>query len=161
MPTSRRSSTTSSRRTASTASEFASFLESLEPAILGSSGRQRVPAQLFRTAESIRAAFLRAYVEGEGHVSTTERELTVASTSRELLEDVRTLLLSLGIRGHLEEKRGGSFRLRISGGDFQRYVDRIGFVTERKKQAAAVHDGTVANTNTDVIPDVGPTLRTI
>ncbi len=142
-------------------SEFASFLASLEPRLLEGSAEQRVPETIFETTESIRVAFLKAYIEGEGHVSAKEREISVASVSPELLEDIRSLLLTLGIRAHFESKAGGSYRLRISGTDFDRYVRAVGFVSERKTNASGTFESTPQNTNTDVIPDVGDTLQRI
>jgi replicative DNA helicase Mcm len=144
-----------------TASEFVSFLANLEPALLEGSAAQRVPDAIQTADREIQAAFLRAYVDGEGHVSTTERELAVASMSRELLEDVRSLLLSFGIQGSLGGRENGSYRLRISGEDFGRYTTQVGFVTERKADAAAAFDGVSGNTNTDVVPGVGSLLRSV
>jgi replicative DNA helicase Mcm len=142
-------------------SEFASFLNELEPRLLESSAEQRVPEPIFEATEPIRTAFLKAYIEGEGHVSPKEREITVASVSEDLLEDVRSLLLSVGIRSHLEAKDERSYRLRISGTDFKRYANRVGFVSERKTAATEAFDGTPTNTNTDVIPIEGDALRRI
>jgi replicative DNA helicase Mcm len=140
-------------------SELVSFLRNLEPALLENSASQRVPDPIMGASERTKRAFLRAYVEGEAHVSATQREITVASMSRELLEQVRTLLLTFGITSQLHERTNGSFRLRISGQQFGAYVDRIGFVTDRKSIAAEEFDGTEGNTNRDVVPAVGPTLR--
>ncbi|WP_181687052.1 LAGLIDADG family homing endonuclease [Halorhabdus salina] len=142
-------------------SEFVSFLESIEPAILENSAQQRVPEGIKRASDSIRRAFLRAYVEGEGHVAASERELTVASMSKALLEDVRGLLTSLGIDASIHERVNGSYRLRISGADFGRYISEVGFVTDRKQLAAESYDGTVGNTNRDVVPVSGETLREV
>ncbi|WP_135665068.1 LAGLIDADG family homing endonuclease [Halorhabdus rudnickae] len=142
-------------------SEFVSFLESIEPAILEKSGQQRVPEGITRASDPIRRAFLRAYVEGEGHVATSERELTVASMSEVLLEDVRALLTTFGIDASIHERHNGSYRLRISGDDFGCYVSEIGFVTDRKQLAAASYEETAGNTNRDVVPISGDTLREV
>jgi len=142
-------------------SEFVSFLESIEPAILESSAQQRVPDGIKRASDPIRRAFLRAYVEGEGHVAASERELTVASMSEALLEDVRGLLTSFGIDASIHERVNGSYRLRISGDDFGHYVAEVGFVTDRKQLAAESYEGTTGNTNRDVVPISGDTLREV
>ncbi|WP_251342189.1 LAGLIDADG family homing endonuclease [Haloplanus halophilus] len=141
--------------------EFVDFLREIEPAILKRSADQRVPDCLFRASPSIKQAFLKAYVEGEGHVSRKEREITVASMSRELLEGVRSLLLGLGIEASLGGRQNGSYRLRISGTDFVSYVEEIGFVTERKTVASTAFADVSENTNTDIIPDVSVPLRRI
>ncbi|MFW6384178.1 MAG: LAGLIDADG family homing endonuclease [Halodesulfurarchaeum sp.] len=142
-------------------SEFATFLKSIEANLLRSSAAQRVPEQIFRASDPIRIAFLKAFIEGEGHVSSKEREISVASVSAELLEDVRSLLVSLGIRAHFEERAGGSYRLRISGSDFDRYTSKIGFVSDRKQASSAAYSDIEANTNTDVIPNVGQELKRV
>ncbi|QGN07900.1 helix-turn-helix domain-containing protein [Halorhabdus sp. CBA1104] len=142
-------------------SEFVSFLESIEPAILENSAQQRVPEEIKRASDPIRRAFLRAYVEGEGHVAASERELTVASMSEALLEDVRGLLTSFGIDASIHERVNGSYRLRISGDDFGDYISEVGFVTDRKQLAAESYEGTTGNTNRDVVPISGDTLREV
>jgi len=141
--------------------EFVSFLERLEPAILDRSAGQRVPDQLMRSSQSVKSEFLKALIEGEGHVSEKEREITVASMSRELLEGVRSLLLALGIQGQLTQRQNGSYRLRISGTDFAKYVNSVGFVTERKSKASKAFGEIPENTNTDVIPGISDELREI
>ena len=141
--------------------ELARFFEALEPNMLERSAHQRVPDIVRRARPQRKAEFLRAYVDGECTVSPKEREIVVASMSEELLEDVRSLLLSFGIQSQLHPRHNDSYRLRISGADFERYVDRIGFVTERKAVSAAEFDDVEANTNTDVVPNVGGMLRDI
>ncbi|MFB6122087.1 MAG: LAGLIDADG family homing endonuclease [Haloferacaceae archaeon] len=149
------------RRVRCSASEFVSFLEEIEPAILDRSAEQRVPDAIARASADIKRAFLKAYVDCEGTVSRTQREIAVASTSRELLTGVRSLLTSLGIDSQLQERNGGSYRLRLSGADFAEYVDTVGFVTERKSLAADAHADVPTNTNTDVVPNVGDELRRV
>ncbi|CCQ36450.1 ATP-dependent DNA helicase MCM (intein-containing) [Natronomonas moolapensis 8.8.11] len=141
--------------------ELARFFEALEPNMLERSAHQRVPDVVLRARPQRKAEFLRAYVDGECTVSPKEREIVVASMSEELLEDVQSLLLSFGIQSQLHPRNNDSYRLRISGADFERYVGRIGFVTERKAVSAAEFDDVEANTNTDVVPNVGGTLRDV
>jgi replicative DNA helicase Mcm len=151
----------SAREIDCSASEFVSFLKNLEPAILERSAEQRVPDALFGTSPEVKSAFVKAYVEGEGHVSTSQREITVASMSRELLVGVRSLLVSLGIGSQIEPRQNGSFRLRIGGADFVTYVEEVGFVTERKSVASRAFDDVPQNTNLGVVPEVGDELRRV
>ena len=143
------------------AGEFVSFLKALEPCILQPSEDQRVPDSIFTASIETKSEFLKAFIEGEGHVSASQREITAASMSRRLLENVRTLLLSVGIRSQLHERHNGSFRLRISGAEFEKYVSEIGFITQRKQQAAEQYAATARNTNLDIVPDIGSELRQI
>ncbi|WP_066413353.1 LAGLIDADG family homing endonuclease [Halorubrum aethiopicum] len=149
----------SARELLCSAGEFVSFLNEIDEALLKSSAEKRVPPRLAGASDEITAAFVEGFIEGEGHVSASQREITVASMSEELLEGVRSLLLQHAITSQLHERHNGSYRLRISGAQFDRYVTEIGFVTERKQSAAEEHLETDRNTNVDVIPNVGPTLR--
>ncbi|SMO58714.1 LAGLIDADG family homing endonuclease [Halorubrum cibi] len=149
----------SARELLCSAGEFVSFLEGIDEAILENSSERRVPPSIFGTSEAITAAFVKGFVEGEGHVSSSQREITVASMSEELLTGVRSLLLQHGITTQIHERQNGSHRLRISGSQFDRYVTEIGFITDRKQAAAEEHLRTDQNTNVDVVPGVGPTLR--
>jgi replicative DNA helicase Mcm len=141
--------------------EFVRFLRGIEPAILKNSEDQLVPDCLKRASPENKKGFLQAYVDSEGTVSAKEREITVSSMSRELLAGVQTLLLAFGIRSHLRERHNDSYRLRISGRDFVKYVDEIGFVTNRKATASNAFDDVPENTNTDVIPGLSDDLRRI
>lgn len=143
------------------AGEFVSFLKTLEPCILESSANQRVPDAIFAATDRTKSEFLKSFIEGEGHVSESQREITVASTSRNLLEDVRTLLLAVGIRSQIHERHNDSYRLRISGDAFAKYVTEIGFVTQRKQQAAEQYADTKGNSNLAIVPDIGSELRQI
>ncbi|WP_248895691.1 LAGLIDADG family homing endonuclease [Haloplanus halobius] len=144
-----------------TASEFISFLEHLEPAILRNSAAQRVPDALFTATKETKQEFLRAYVDAEGHVSETQREITVASMSRELLEGAQSLLLACGVQSSIAPRANGSYRLRISGEAFETYVRSIGFVTDRKTEASRSYDDVSSNTNVDIVPEIGDDLRQI
>ncbi|WP_254839879.1 LAGLIDADG family homing endonuclease [Natronomonas marina] len=142
-------------------SELASFLEAIEPAVLKKSADQRVPAGVLEASVETKRAFLRAYVDAEGHVSATQREVTVVSMSRDLLEGVESLLLAVGVSVSIESRHNGSYRLRISGHDYERYVERVGFVTNRKSAAAGSFDDVSGNPNLDVVPNVGSELESI
>jgi replicative DNA helicase Mcm len=141
--------------------ELVRYLEAIEPNVLEGSAEQRVPEVLFKASDRRKSEFLRAYVDGEGTISRKERELVVASMSQELLENVQTLLLSFGIWSQIQSRENGSYRLRVSGKDFERYVTQIGFVTARKSSSARAIVDTSSNTNTDTIPNVGEELQRI
>jgi replicative DNA helicase Mcm len=141
--------------------EFVRFLRELEPAILENSEDQLVPDGLKRASPENKAAFLQAYVDSEGTVSPKEREITVSSMSRELLTGVQTLLLAFGIQSHLRKRHNDSYRLRISGRDFVKYVGEVGFVTDRKATASKAFNDVSENTNTNVVPGLSDDLRRI
>ena len=142
-------------------SELVSFLAELEPAILEESAAQRVPGPVMRATGPVKRAFLRAYIDSEGTVSSKQRSVVVGSMSRELLAGVRTLLLSFSIETQLRERARGSYRLRISGADFTRFVNRIGFITERKRAAAEEFVDGSSNPNRDIVPVDSERLRDV
>ncbi len=143
------------------AGEFVSFLENLDGMLLEGSADQRIPRPILGASPSTTRMFIRGFVEGEAHVSAKQREITVASMSETLLTDLRMLLLRHEITSQLHERKNGSHRLRISGAQFDRYVTNIGFVTDRKQEAAEEHLETDRNTNLDVVPNVSPVLRRV
>ncbi|MDS0220304.1 helix-turn-helix domain-containing protein [Haloarcula sp. S1AR25-5A] len=149
------------RELSCSAGEFVSFLASLDETLLASSAERRVPPDIMRASDEVVIGFVRGYIEGEGHVSTSQREITVASMSKPLLEDVRTLLVTQGITAQLQPRNNGSYRLRISGNSVHDYAEKIGFVTERKTEACQLFEGTRGNTNLDTVPNLGPELRRI
>ncbi|MGM0590813.1 MAG: LAGLIDADG family homing endonuclease [Halobacteriota archaeon] len=151
----------SARRVICTSGEFASFLANLEPAILERSAAQRVPDAIMRASPDVKREFLKAYIEGEGTVSSKQREICVSSMSRDLVDGVRSLLTSVGIGSQVRGRRNGSYRLRISGTDFVTYVGKIGFVTERKSLSSLAFEDIPENTNTDVVPGIGPELQRV
>jgi replicative DNA helicase Mcm len=143
------------------AGEFVSFLVNLDAGLLDGSADKHVPNEIRSATADTKREFLKAFIEGEGHVAANERELTIASMSRDLLEDVRSLLLSFGITSQLHERQNESHRLRVSGDMFARYVEEIGFVTPRKSADAASHAGTSSNTNSDIVPVNGEEIRSL
>ncbi|MFD1570947.1 LAGLIDADG family homing endonuclease [Halorubrum laminariae] len=143
------------------AGEFVSFLKNLEEMLLESSAEQRIPKAILGASPSATRMFIKGFVEGEAHVSAKQREITVASMSNELLPDLQALLLQHGITSQLHERKNGSHRLRISGAQFDRYVTEIGFVTDRKQEAAEKHLKTDRNTNVDVVPNIASVLRRV
>ena len=105
----------------------------------GKSKTKRIPFAVLQSSETAAAAFLRAYFEGDGSISSSGEkmiELSCCSVSEELIQDLQTLLLRFGIVG---TKRFDLYRnthkLYIRG--LKNYIlfrEKIGFVSERKKQ---------------------------
>jgi len=107
----------------------------------GPSRSIRVPSSLFRAPESIVAAFLRGYFEGDGCV--TER-VSVRSVSRLMLEAVHHLLTMFGIpsvvRKGTPDPRGYAprYTLFVVGDRSKRaFGERINFISGRKRAQLA------------------------
>ena len=141
--------------------ELVRFLREIEPTIPSGSAEQRVPAPVLRATRPVKRGFLRAFVDTGGVVSPERRSIVVESSSKELLEGIRSLLLSFGIDARRRERSGGRYRLRIDRENFTRYVEEIGFVTDRKASPAAERPNTAEDANRDVVPNVGNALCTL
>ncbi|MCB0384427.1 MAG: hypothetical protein KDD43_03470, partial [Bdellovibrionales bacterium] len=103
-----------------------------------------VPELLLTSPQSVQSAFLRAFIEAEGHVQKRTR-IEVSSASQELLQSIQSMLSYMGISSTLHRKMGKAtnsnvqenqeyWRLNIAGrenlGIFQQ---KIGLLSERKQ----------------------------
>lgn len=134
----------------------------------GSSGTKRVPPMLFTATNDQVAAYLRAYYEGDGTVSTNEVSCT--SKSSALIGDIAYLLLRFGIVGRMREKHkratntnsppGTYWELVISGAEnVKSFAQHICFLTKTKNQKLDRLRGKKGNTNVDTIPTLSPILQ--
>ncbi len=109
------------------------------------SGRKRVPGFVFLAPKPVVAAFLRGYFTGDG--SFTGKYIEATTTSRELADDVVTLLQYFGIaariRTRLEHSGSTSYRVRFVWSKFLRtFADEIGFMDDtRQAKLRAYVDG--------------------
>ena len=127
------------------------------------SHEKRIPAAVFRQPAPSIAHFLRHLWATDGCVWVSGQRTAIyyASSSERLARDVQSLLLRLGITAVLRDvpQRGGGrpqFHVRVSGApDSRRFVELVGAVGERRREAVAVLASRLAafpNTNRDVIP---------
>jgi Fe-S cluster assembly scaffold protein SufB len=67
----------------------------------GNAHTKRVPSWVWSVPESQRAAFIAGYLDADGTIITDKRRLSLKSSNRGLLDDVASLLVTLGITPHL------------------------------------------------------------
>jgi len=106
-----------------------------------------VPGPVLESGRTPIASFLRGLFEADGTVG--ERAIELYTHSEALAGQVQKLLLGLGIRSTVTEKRDGyrvTVRKNVSG---KRFVERIGFLSERKRERARRFE-TVADNATSV-----------
>lgn len=125
--------------------------------LMGSrSETKRIPSECFTWNAEAVASLLDGYFQADGGA---EASIEYNSVCKELLEDVRTLLLRFGITSWLREKKGTylgqphkSWRLLVSGSSSPAFVSLLSSSTKRvckaKKLAARTH-----NDNIDLIPE--------
>ena len=138
---------------------WASAVRFLQCAGLGfeHSGEKRVPHSIMASPRELVAEFLRAYFEGDGHVSTY---VYASSASRELLSDVQLLLLNMGMLPLLRRHPVGGkdhWNLCLRGEAAFRFVREVGFISARKQAASDVAGD--KNTNIDTVPFLVDVLR--
>ena len=85
-------------------------------------GTKRVPTHAFTWSNAIISELIVAYWDGDGSYSLAAGQIHFDSKSKNLLEDVQTLLLRFGIVGTISKKRGTykgapylSWRLSLTG----------------------------------------------
>jgi replicative DNA helicase len=120
-----------------------------------------VPAPVFALSDDQVALFLRHLWATDGCVGWWgQGRVYYASTSRQLVDDVRLLLLRLGIRSTLRTVGGSpgrpGYRLCVDGRDDQlAFLERVRIVGYRQPGADELRGrllGVVANTNVDTVP---------
>ncbi len=121
------------------------------------SNAKTLPWGVRQSPRALVVEFLRAYFEGDGHVST---HVYAASASEQLLREIQLVLLNMGmvslLRPHpVNGKNYWSLYLR--GEQAWTFVREIGFVSARKKAMAEFAGD--KNTNVDTVPFLVDVLR--
>ncbi len=99
--------------------------------------KRRVPSQIFRSPNSVVAAYLKWLFEADGTVfckGRSRRAVQLKSISIELLRDVQLLLLRFGIHSRIIEHRTGNNLVIRRGPAIAGYARHIGFVSKSKVQ---------------------------
>ena len=123
----------------------------------GKSQEKIVPWCVRRAPREFVKNFIQAYFEGDGHVSIL---VFAASASKKLLQEIQLLLLNFGmvssLKPHVVQDKE-YFQLSLRGREAKAFVEKIGFLSQRKRRAAAIplH----SNTNVDVVPNVVKAIR--
>ena len=80
----------------------------------GKAGSKRVPSWVWSLPESQRLAFVAGYLDADGHIQSP-RSFVLKSVNRELLQDVASLLVTLGITPRLHTEFDEPRRVMIQG----------------------------------------------
>jgi len=79
----------------------------------GKASTKRVPQWVWSLPESQRLAFVAGYIDADGHVNS--HGFHIKSTNRSLLEDIASLLVTLGITAHLHTEFSEPRKVTIMG----------------------------------------------
>ncbi|MCU4718184.1 adenosylcobalamin-dependent ribonucleoside-diphosphate reductase [Halapricum hydrolyticum] len=110
-----------------------------------------VPDAVLESGRTCVATFLSGLFEADGTVG--ERTIELYTHSEQLADQVQKLLLGLGIRSSVNAKRDGfrvTVRKNVSG---KRFVDRVGFLSERKLTESKRFETVAENATSVKIPN--------
>jgi myo-inositol-1-phosphate synthase len=114
----------------------------------GSSYTKRVPEWVFGLSERQISNVLKGYLSGDGGV--TGKQIRWTSVSRELLEDIQTLFLRVGInttvfKENYNQNRGSAYNSKLgyswhglisSKDDMEYFMNKVGFLQDYKNKSA-------------------------
>jgi len=152
--------------------ELIRFLKLVEPSLLLHSKDKKIPQIICKSPNHVLKEFIKALFDGEGHIMKNRRQIDISSASKDLIYDLKLLLLRFGILSQVSMKmkcatntadktRRPYYELRISGKDAVKYILEIGFNHPDKKIKAQELLGfsKVFNTNLDLIPNLANLLK--
>lgn len=137
--------------------------------LFGLSKKKRVKANIWGLPRKQIALFINRFWACDGHISKLELECTLAS--EKLIDDLRFLLLRIGVRSRkkfklskCKEKYFDSWRIFISGKDALTFLNVVGDVIGKETACQKLRNklnSTKRNTNFDVVPVGRPELKEI
>jgi intein/homing endonuclease len=137
--------------------------------LYGLSKEKRVKAEIWGLPRNQVALFLNRFWACDGHISKLELECTLAS--EKLIDDLRFLLLRIGVRSRKKYKKAkckekffDAWRISISGENALTFLNTVGDVLGKEDACRRLRDklnATKRNTNFDVVPIGRPELYEI
>lgn len=134
--------------------------------ISAKSGEQIVPNAILCSPESVVAAFLRGYFEGDGSAEKSNNIVSCSSKSDTLINQLQLLLLNLGVTSRRKVKmvkvgevRRPYYVLYFCGKDVVVFKQKIGFISDRKNDITQGICAKKRNSNLDIIPIGKPLLK--
>ena len=128
--------------------------------LYGLSKEKRVKAEIWGLPREQIALFINRFWACDGHVSKLELECTLAS--EKLIDDLRFLLLRIGVRSRkkfkfatCKDQKFPAWRISISGADALTFLNIVGDVLGKEEACRRLRDRlnrTKRNTNFDVVP---------
>ena len=155
--------------------EFLRFFEKIEPSLIMRAKYKQVPKIIQKSPNSIVKEFLKSYFDGEATVVEDKREIRASSASKDLIYDLKTLLLRFNIISQTHKTMACATNtiakikrpywiLTISGKEVLKYSSKIGFNSpekQRKLNISLSNFDKDFNTNIDVIPGLPKILKLI
>ncbi len=155
--------------------EFLRFFEKIEPSLIMRAKHKQVPKIIQKSPNSIVKEFLKSYFDGEATVVEDKREVKVSSASKDLIYDLKTLLLRFNIISQTHKTiacatntkakiKRPYWILTVSGKEVLKYSSKIGFNSSEKQRKlinSINNPDQTYNTNIDVIPGLPKILKSV
>ncbi|MFH1240278.1 MAG: LAGLIDADG family homing endonuclease [Candidatus Diapherotrites archaeon] len=154
--------------------ELGNFFEENFPELMMKSSKKIISQKILRSKKEIVKEFLKAFIEGEGHISKRDRTIEITSASENIADRLQALLLRFGIVSSKKEimscatnskmpKLRKYFKITIDGEFTCKYIREIDFISERKQNLAkkVMTLEKTFNTNIDVVPNMSEELKFI
>ncbi len=157
--------------------ELYRFIQTNAPEMLHHSQERTIPKIIQKSDLNTIRGFLQTFIESEGHVQGRRKSgkhqstIEISSASQTIIRELSYLLLRFGVVSRITETQkmatNGArilrpyWRLTIGGAFAQRYIQEIGFITERKKNTSKELFNIKSNTNIDIVPNIRPELKRI
>jgi len=154
--------------------ELARILNKIDCCITKKSESTRICPLVCKSPNYVLKEFIKALFDCEGYVKKNRREIELNSKSKELIYDLKSLLLRFGISSQvssslkcatntLNKIKRTYYRLRISGQNVIRYYDEIGFLTIKKKGQLRdlIESKKKLNTNLNIVPGLKEILKVL
>ena len=119
--------------------------------------RKKVPVSVLCAPREVQTAFLRGLFDTDGSASGNGTRVVLATTSRLLADQVRMMLLNLGIvTALLPIKASDSWRVEMYGANLRLFEEHIGFGLQGKarqlRRMARRGERWRGKTNVDIVP---------
>ena len=132
---------------------------------------KRIPEYLYYQPDSVKFSFLSSMFEGDGYLDARRKKnynLSYSSMSKNLIYDLKHLLLTLGINSFVKKKQTSIlikkygtkktvYILNISRNNISYLLSNLKFISKNKEKEILVdyYNNIKQNTNIDVIPVFG------
>lgn len=150
------------------------FYQQNFPELLGGAKNKKIPHVILRSRNEVLAEFIRGLFECDGHININKRQIEYCTISKALADEIQYSLLRFGIVSLLKKKLKCAtnskerrmvecYELIISGAFADAYLEKIGFVSGRRRNKVTElkRAFTTHNTNIDLIPGINGLLKRI
>ncbi len=157
-----------------TSIEIVRILLNIDPSITCKSGEMKISSFVTKSPDKIVKGFIQSLFECEAYVSKTKRVMEFSSKSKELIFDLKYLLLRFGIISQVSSSlkyasntknktKNIYYRLRISGKEIINFYEKIGFISsEKQNKLRKINESqNNFNTNIDVVPNLKILLKVL